>query len=130
MVIKSFEDLEVWQLAKELTVKIYKLTTRFPSEEKFGLSSQLRSAAVSVGANIAEGFGRYHSKDNIKFLYNARGSLLEIKSHLLIAEEVRLIKDSDLESLLKEIKNLGVKLNNFISSLKRQSNSAKRRTTE
>jgi four helix bundle protein len=60
MAIKNFEDLEVWQLAKALTVKIYRLTAKFPSEEKYGLSSQLRSAAVSVGANIAEGFGRYH----------------------------------------------------------------------
>lgn len=119
MAIKSFEDLEVWQLAKELTVKIYKLTAKFPPEEKFGLSSQLRSAAVSVGANIAEGCGRYHFKDNIKFLYNARGSLLETKSHLLLTKEVGLITASDLKSLLKVIKNLGVKLNNFISSIRK-----------
>lgn len=130
MAIKSFEDLEVWQLAKELTVKIYKLTAKFPPEEKFGLSSQLRSAVVSVGANIAEGYGRYHFKDNIKFLYNTRGSLLETKSHLLIAKELGLIKASELQTLLKEIRNLGVKLNNFISSLKRQSNNTKRKTTE
>jgi len=119
MAIKSFEDLEVWQLAKELTVKIYKLTAKFPPEEKFGLSSQLRSAAVSIGANIAEGCGRYHFKDNIKFLYNARGSLLETKSHLLLTKEVGLITASDLKPLLKAIKNLGVKLNNFISSIRK-----------
>lgn len=124
MEIKSFEDLEIWQLAKVLTVKIYKLTAKFPSEEKFGLASQLRSAAVSVGANIAEGSGRYHYKDNVKFLYNARGSLLETKSHLLIVKELGFIKLSDLQLVLKEIQNLGVKLNNFINFLRKRSNNS------
>jgi four helix bundle protein len=120
MVIKSFEDLEVWQLSRKLVVNIYDLTKDFPDSEKFGLTSQTRSAAVSIAANIAEGFGRYHLKDNIKFLYNARGSLLEVKSHLLIAKEIGLIKDKDLHKLLAEIRNLGVKLNNFINSLKKK----------
>lgn len=118
MVIKSFEDLEVWQLAKKLSLQIYKLTTKFPDEERFGLISQLCSAAVSIAANIAEGFGRYHTKDKINFFYNARGSLLEVKSHSLIAREVGLINDQDLDQILGEIKILGIKLNNFISSLK------------
>lgn len=122
MVIRSFEDLEVWQLAKRLAIEIYKLTVEFPNEEKFGLTSQLRSAVTSISANIAEGSGRYHYKDNIKFLYNARGSLLETRSHLLIAKELGFIKNADLDLLLKEIQNLGVKLNNFINFLKERSN--------
>ena len=120
MVIKSFEDLEIWQLSKQLSIDVYKLTSDFPDSEKFGLTSQMRSATVSIAANIAEGFGRYHLKDNIKFLYNARGSLLEVKSHLLIAKEIGLVKDKDFQKLLKKIKNLGVKLNNLINSLKKK----------
>lgn len=118
MTIKSFEDLEVWQLAKKLALEIYKLTVKFPKDEKFGLISQLRSAAISISANIAEGFGRYHLKDSVKFYYNARGSLLEVKSHLLIAHEVGLVEDGECQRLLAIIKNLSVKLNNFINSLK------------
>lgn len=121
MAIRSFEDLEVWQLAKNLALEIYKLTKNFPDTERYGLTSQLRSAAVSIAANIAEGFGRYHLKDSVKFYYNARGSLLEVKSHLLIAHECGLIKSEILSSLLLKIRNLGVKLNNFISSLSKPS---------
>lgn len=120
MAVKSFEDLEVWQLSKKLATDIYKLTTKFPKEEKFGLTSQLRSAAVSIPANIAESFGRYHYKDSLKFLYNARGSLFEVQSHLLIADELGSIDKKGLGALSKEIKNLGVKLNNFINSKKKQ----------
>lgn len=117
--VKSFEDLEIWQLAEKLAIKIYELTIKFPSSEKFGLVSQLRAAVVSIAANIAEGFGRYHLKDKINFFYNARGSLLEVKSHLLISYKLGLIDNEKQEPILEEMKNLGVKLNNFINSLKR-----------
>lgn len=118
MTIKSFEDLEVWRLSQVLAKEIYSLTSKFPQDEKYGLTSQLRRAAVSIGANIAEGFGRFHLKDSVKFLYNARGSLLEVKSHLLISKEIGYLSDSELEKFILEIRNLGVKLNNFINSLK------------
>lgn len=62
MSIKSFEELEVWQLAVELAVKVYKLTTLFPREERYGIIDQLRRAVTSISANTAEGFGRYHFK--------------------------------------------------------------------
>lgn len=122
--IESFEDLEVWQLATELAVKVYKLTLHFPKDEKYGLIDQLKRAVTSIAANIAEGFGRYHYKDSVKFLYNARGSLFEVRSHLLLAQKLQEIPknhDSDYNQVLKDIQNLGVKLNNFISAIIRHS---------
>lgn len=79
--IKSFKDLEIWQLAKALTIKIYHLTETFPKEERFALVDQCRRAIVSVAGNIAEGFGRYYFKDNIKFQYNSRSSLYRTKEN-------------------------------------------------
>jgi len=90
---ESFEDLEVWQIGKKIGVGIYGLTKDFPKEESFGLTSQIRRAALSVPANIAEGFGRYHYLDKAKFYLNARGSLYELKSHLLIAQELGYLKE-------------------------------------
>lgn len=118
MIIRNFEDLEIWQLSRDLAIDIYKLTSKFPRSEQFGLTPQIRSAAVSVSANIAEGFGRYHLKDKINFFYNARGSLLEVQSHFLIAEGLGLVEREDLGDIPKKVKNLGIKINNFIGSLK------------
>lgn len=122
--IKSFEDLEVWQLAIDLAVKVYKLISYFPKEEKYGIVDQLRRAVTSISANIAEGFGRYHYKDSVKFFYNARGSLLEVHSFLLLTKRLNLISEdtnSQYYELMKEIKNLGIKLNNLISSIMKHS---------
>ncbi len=90
--IRSFEDLEVWQMGKEIVKEVYKLTKDFPKEETFGLVTQIKRAALSIPANIAEGFGRYHYLDKAKFYLNARGSLHELKSHLLIAQELGYLK--------------------------------------
>lgn len=122
---KSFEDLDVWQIGKNIIMEIYQLTTDFPREEAFVLTNQIRRAALSIPANIAEGFGRYHYLDKVKFFLNARGSLYELKSHLLIAQELGYFSQSQsVTSLLSTIDKLGVKLNNLISSsrkLKKQS---------
>lgn len=118
--IKSFKDLEIWQLAKGLVVKIYKLLETFPKEEKYGIVAQSKDSVVSIPGNIAESFGRFHLKDKIQFLYNARGSLSETESHLLISQAVGFINQTN-KALFKEIvsgiQNLGVKLNNYINSL-------------
>ena len=122
--IKSFEDLEVWQIATDLAVKVYKLVLYFPKDERYGIIDQLKRAVTSIAANIAEGFGRYHYKDSVKFLYNARGSLFEVRSHLLVAHKLGQIpssKEEDYNQILKDIQNLGVKLNNFISAIMRKS---------
>lgn len=94
---------------------MYTLTASLPQSETFGLTAQIRRAALSVPANIAEGFGRYHYMDKAKFYLNARGSLYELRSHLLIAQELRYLKRSrPVFDVLTLIDNLGLKLNNLI----------------
>lgn len=81
----SFRELDLWQRAVELTLAIYKLTATFPDAEKFGLTNQLRRAAVSVASNIAEGYGRATKGEYIQFLGHARGSISEVETQLVIA---------------------------------------------
>jgi len=83
---QSFRDLEVWKRAIELTFAIYRLTTAFPSSERFGLTNQLRRAAVSVASNIAEGSGRAARGEYIQFLGHSRGSVFEVETQLVIAK--------------------------------------------
>ena len=82
---ESFRDLKVWQRAVELTLEVYKLTAAFPDSERFGLSNQLRRAAVSVASNIAEGYGRSTKGEYVLFLGHARGSASEVETQLVIA---------------------------------------------
>ncbi len=83
--LASYRELEVWQMAVDLVEMIYELTRGFPDEEKFGLTSQLRRAAVSVPSNIAEGYGRQHRGDYLRHLSFANGSLKELETQLIIA---------------------------------------------
>ena len=85
---ESFRDLVVWQRSIQLSVAIYKLTSLFPKEEMYGLSSQLRRAGVSVASNIAEGYGRTSTGEYKQFLGMARGSLLEVQTQLVITREL------------------------------------------
>lgn len=101
-------------MGKALTLEIYELTSSFPKEEIYGIISQLKRAALSVPANIAEGFGRYHFMDKAKFYLNARGSLYELKSHLIIAKELSFSEDAKLQVIFQIIDELSLKLNNLI----------------
>jgi four helix bundle protein len=92
--VKSFQDLKAWQLARELRNKIYPLVDVLPDEEKYNLKSQLRRAAVSVTANIAEGYGRYHYQENIQFCRVARGSLYEIQDHLFTCKDLGYLEET------------------------------------
>jgi four helix bundle protein len=85
----------VWQLGRELRQQVYKLARKFPAEEKFGLASQVQRAAVSITANIAEGFGRYSYQENIQFCRTARGSAFEALDHLIAAEDQNYISSSE-----------------------------------
>jgi four helix bundle protein len=80
--IKDFKDLEVWRFARDLRHELYKVAKALPDNEKFGLASQLRRAATSVTANIAEGFGRFGYQENAQMCRQARGSLFELRDHL------------------------------------------------
>ena len=108
----SFENLDVWQMSKDLVLEIYRVTKDFPKEESYGIIPQIRRAALSVPANIAEGSGRYHYLDRVKFYLNARGSLYELKSHLLIARELGYLKTEG--GIFSRIEDLSVRLNNLI----------------
>ena len=91
MTVKTFRDLIAWQKAMELTKQVYWATTRMPDSEKFGLTAQMRRAAISIPSNIAEGHGRESRLDYIRFLRVARGSLMELQTQLILVEELNLL---------------------------------------
>jgi len=93
----SFRDLIVWQRAVELSVATYKLSSGFPPSEQFGLTNQLRRAAVSVASNIAEGYGRSSRGEYIQFLGHARGSNCEVQTQIVIVRKLGFGKESDIE---------------------------------
>ena len=86
--VKNFYDLIAWKKGHELTLGIYQATKRFPGEEQYGIVIQMRRAASSVTANIAEGFGRFHFKDKVRFYYQARASTTEVQNFLLLAKDL------------------------------------------
>jgi four helix bundle protein len=118
--IRGFEDLEVWRMAKELVLQVYGITKNFPKDEIFGITSQIKRAALSVPANIAEGFGRYHYLDKAKFYLNARGSLFELKSHILIASDLRFMDEIIAAQLINDIDQIGIKVNNLVAATRKR----------
>jgi four helix bundle protein len=114
---RSYKDLVAWQRAMEMVTKIYRATASFPKEEHFGLTSQLRRAAVSIPSNIAEGQGRLSHKDFRHFLGQARGSLMEVETQLQIARNLAYLNDSEAEALLEACAEVGRILNGLITSM-------------
>ncbi len=110
-------DLKIWQISMDLVEEIYKITSTFPKEEIYALSSQMKRAAISVPSNIAEGASRQTTKEFIKFLYISLGSLSELETQVLIAN--RLNYAFDIEKLLFKIKGLKKMIINMIQSLKK-----------
>ena len=103
--INSYKDLIVWQKSLDLAVEIYKLSSLFPKEEVYGLTSQIRRASCSVSLNIAEGFGRNTTKSYVSFLYIAEGSLREVESAVTLSNRLGFVKESSCEkvnSLIEE----------------------------
>lgn len=117
--IRGFTDLRVWQLGMDLTETIYRLTRGFPSEERFGLTSQLRRAAVSVPSNIAEGHARSQTGEFIRFVSIARGSLAEIKTQILLAKRFKFVDDQQAAEVLDLIENLLRQVTSLRTSLER-----------
>ena len=110
-------------MGRDLVTKVYTLTASLPQSETFGLIAQIKRAALSVPANIAEGFGRYHYMDKARFYLNARGSLYELKSHLLVAQDLRYLKRSQpVSDVLTLVDTLSVKLNNLIATTRKLKN--------
>lgn len=100
--MKDFKDMRVWSKAHSLTIGVYKATRGFPREELFGLTSQMRRAASSIGANIAEGSGRRSDGELTRFLHIARGSAAELEYHLLLAHDLELLSDISHGVLVKQ----------------------------
>ena len=94
--LKNYKELKVWQRSYQLCLKIYKITKRFPNEEKYGLTSQIRRAAVSVPSNIAEGYGRKTTPEYIRFLYIAYGSNCEMETQILLSGDLGYIETDKL----------------------------------
>jgi len=92
--ITRFEDLSVWQKAHQLVLQVYRITGSFPAEERFGLSSQMRRAAVSVPANLAEGFKKRGVKDKLNFYNIAQGSLEELRYYLILSKDLGYLSDN------------------------------------
>jgi len=115
----SYKDLRVWKQSVNLALEIYRYTQNFPKHELYGLTSQLRRAAVSVSSNIAEGKGRSSDKELILFLHHSRGSLLELETQVFIASELAYIEESQAKHLLSQVEDLAKALNALINSLKK-----------
>lgn len=109
------EDLEAWKLAMSMVSRLYKVTRKWPDDERYGLTSQVRRAAVSVPANIAEGHGRSSTKEFIRFLEISLGSLAELRTLMRVAHEIGLTTRQTLESFLSDAQRCG----QLIGGLKR-----------
>ncbi|MEQ8413428.1 MAG: four helix bundle protein [Imperialibacter sp.] len=115
--LKSFEELECWKAGKELRVFVSKLAKRFPMDERYALTSQIKRSSRSVTNNIAEGYGRFHFQENIQFCRQGRGSLYETLDHLLIAKEEEYIDEPDLIAGRQLIEKTTTILNGYIKYL-------------
>jgi four helix bundle protein len=120
MTIQSHRDLLVWQRSIDLVVECYRLTNKFPGDERFGLTSQLQRAAVSVAANIAEGRGRGTTNAFLNFLWIASGSLSELDTHLVIAEKLHYLSQQEVVSVQTKIEEVGRMLVGLRRSLETQ----------
>ncbi len=115
MSVRNYRELKVWQAAMDLAERCYLVTKGFPKDELFGMTSQIRRAAVSVPANIAEGQGRRSRKEFLHFLSTARGSLMELETHLILCQLVGLLEAQDVEALL----SLADEISRMLSGLRR-----------
>lgn len=114
----SFEKLTVWNDARNFISEIYELTDNFPFKERFGLSSQIQRAAVSVAANIAEGSSRFSKKDFARYLQISYGSLMEVLSHAYVAYDRKYLVNDELKNIRKKVGMISSKLNSLSRSLK------------
>ena len=116
--LKNYKELKVWQKAYQLCIKTYKITKGFPKEERYGLTSQIRRAAVSVPSNIAEGYGRKTTQEYIQALFIAYGSNCELETQILLSGDLGYIKSNDLRDLQSDRGDIERMLKALIKSLK------------
>ena len=119
--MQDFTQLKVWQKAHNFTVNLYKMTANFPSEEKFGLTSQIRRAAVSIESNLAEGCGRNGDKEFSRFIDLAQGSAYEVRCQLFIARDLSFLSVNDFNLLITKIDEISRMMIAFQKKLKAES---------
>ncbi|MDP2981885.1 MAG: four helix bundle protein [Candidatus Latescibacter sp.] len=112
--MKTFRDLLVWQKSIELVVEIYKVTKRFPNDECYGLTSQMRRCAVSIPSNMAEGYGRNSPNDFARFLQISTGSLFELQTQIEISHKLNYVTSNDFDALYESTREIERMLSSFI----------------
>jgi four helix bundle protein len=118
MAYGSFKEMPVWQKAMEVAETLHSVTEALPKKEDYGFTSQVRRAALSISANIAEAYGRKHILDKINFYYHARGSVTETQSHLEYGKRVRYLETQETEQLDGELVQLYHQINKIVSELR------------
>ena len=119
--MRDFRNLKVWKKSHQITLAVYKITTGFPKDELFGLTSQIRRSSVSISANIAEGCGRDGEAELARFLYIAMGSASELEYHLLLSCDLHFLTEPEHDRLAKEVTEVKRMLTSFIQKLKADS---------
>ena len=121
MSYNDFTEMPVWQLAMEIVTETYSLTEKLPKREDYALCGQMRNAAISIPANIAEGFGRWHRKDKVNFYLYSRGSACEERSHLLCGKNVGYFTDEEILPISNKCKQVVEELNRIIKGFNSKS---------
>lgn len=119
--VKTYKELGVWRKAVDLTTEVYRATRCFPDEEKFGLTSQIRRAAVSIPANIAEGWGRGTTREYLRFLLISRASLMELETHGTISTRLGYLSEEEFAGLTTRMDEVGRMLNGLTQKLRNRS---------
>jgi four helix bundle protein len=119
--LKNYKELNVWQKSYELCLKIYGITTKFPNDERYGLTSQIRRSAVSIPSNIAEGYERKTTADYIRMLYISYGSVCELETQILLTGDLGFIEKGKSEPIRKDIAEIERMLKALIKSLENKS---------
>jgi four helix bundle protein len=118
--MRNYRDLQVWKKAHELTLELYRISRQFPREEIYGITGQLRRAAVSIGANLAEGCGRRTSTELARFVRIAMGSASELDYHLLLCRDLDFMSDDDFTSSAAKLTEVRKMLTSFLQSVEEQ----------
>ncbi len=121
MIYNDFTEMPIWQKAMDVAVHIQQKTICLPKTEDYGVTSQIRRAALSIASNIAEGFGRSHTKDKLNFYYYSRGSIMETRSHLMYCQKVGYLNNDDIKPINETLLQLNIDLNKLIKTLQSRS---------
>lgn len=118
--IQTFKDLKAWQEAHQLVLEVYRITNKYPDEEKFGLTNQSRRASISISSNVAEGFGRLSSKDKYHFYTMAKTSLAEVQNQLIVARDLEYAPKKELKEVFDRSDVVGRLIKGLMRSVSKE----------